>query len=189
MMAKPTQNIDTALLERLQPFYTATVCFKAPKADAHAYDCAVCGTDIGPKSIDAAPNHQAISYHERRYGTWAHLTCLEAHGIAAQTDKKLKDAARVAAHQRAEQDKTAQKVTAPSTAPTTPPATTSSLMIDTAKIEREIRASVEADYQATMTQATALIERLMHENATMKAALAALDDLADARQIAACEAA
>jgi hypothetical protein len=188
-MAKLSPKIDTALLERLQPFYTATVCFKAPKADAHAYDCAVCRTDIGPKSTDAAPNHQAISYHERRYGTWAHLTCLEATGIPVSDDKKHKDAARVAAHHSYEQDKTTEKAAPTPTAPTTPPATTRSLMIDTAKIEREIRASVEATYMETMRQAAALVERLMQENQTLKAALAALDDLADERQIEANKAA
>jgi hypothetical protein len=184
MMAKSAPKIDAALFDKLQPFYTATVNFKAPKADAHAYDCVLCGADIGPVGT-----HGALSYGATRYGTWAHLTCLTTAKLAADDNKKHKDAARVAAHQRAEQEKTTQKATTPSTVPTTPPATTSSLMIDTVKIEREIRASVEADYQATMTQATALIERLMHENAAMKAALAALDDLADARQIAACEAA
>jgi hypothetical protein len=184
MMAKPAQKIDAALLDKLQPFYTATVNFKAPKADAHAYDCVLCGTDIGPVGT-----HAALSYGATRYGTWAHLACLTTAKLAADDDKKHKDAARVAAHQRAEQEKTAQKATTPSTAPTTPPATTSSLMIDTALIEREIRASVEATYMETMRQAAALVERLMQENQTLKAALAVLDDLADERQIEANKAA
>jgi hypothetical protein len=155
--ATATKN---AALANFAPFFTATVLFKNDKAPAGAYDCVACGNDIGDKNTPAA-----ISYATNYLGSWAHPACLMKAKIVMTDDKRLKKAAQAVhrdAFQASYQNRakttttvsstpaktTVTKYTAPTPAPT-PPANMA--LTYSAPSEADLRATIEAEYEARLT--------------------------------------
>lgn len=160
------------------PFFTATVLFKNDKAPAGAYDCVACGNDIGEKNTPAA-----ISYKNDYLGQWAHPACLMKAKIIMTDDRKAKKAAQAVhrdAFQASYQNK-AKTTTTVSSSPaqttvktqtTTPPAEpdlgTTSIAEGFMKAQTELRATIEAEYEARLTAMVSIIQAKNERIATLE---------------------
>jgi hypothetical protein len=153
------------------PFYASTLPFKSLKAQAKnpkAYDCLLCGNDIGP----ALTPNLAISYTVNRYGTWAHVACLKSAKQAVNTDQNAKIAARTAV--QAQYQSNAKTTTTVSSSPakttvtkyTAPPAPTTVGSLDA--LTADLRATIEAEYESLMQQALATIQAKNERIATLE---------------------
>jgi FtsZ-binding cell division protein ZapB len=174
IMANPTTVSNYA------PFYASTLPFRSLKAEAKnpkAYDCLVCGSDIGP----ALTPNLAISYTMNRYGTWAHVACLKNAKQPISTDQNAKIAARTAVQAQSKAKTTTTVSNTPHkttvkthTAPPTPPANmalTYSAPTTVGSLDAlaaDLRATIEAEYERLMQQALATIQDLQARVATLE---------------------